>query len=113
MVLGGYQILDLSGKQFLPNSKNITTINTFTVDGIYDLIKDIDKPVLVRGVTTQDKVLKSKFTYFYLDTDTDDYISEEMLCYLDTGSLVGKPVQCGVSLKITDDDVVTIIARAI
>lgn len=86
MKIGGYQIIDLDGK-------TITTNTALGID-VYDIIKNAEKPVMIRGLKINGTTQKPCFTTFRVSGDT--VVCDDVY---------------GYTLTIDDDNKATLVAN--
>ena len=83
---GGYQIIDLKGRNFQPAIGQV-------IDGIYDLIEGTKKPILITN-------------FVVTGVEQHDFFAQVKI--VDSSFQISTPITNAKTITITDTDVVTI-----
>lgn len=88
---GGYKIIDLKGKPLTPNVGMV-------YEGIYESIEETRKPILLTGLA------------ILIDGNIMEYKDTYVLFYLLEGQYIATLLIEGITITVTDNDIVTITA---
>lgn len=123
-MVGGYQIVDFSG--FKIDASGEPLVGTITIKGIYDLLYNCNKPIMITGVTGDDTnsddpvVVKKALAQVkqmqnyatknlcILSSGEDDLFIGVVLTQINTVFLSADVIVKGYHYRITPDDTVTL-----
>lgn len=93
-VVGGFQLVDLEGHRFLDNSR--------AYPGVYEIIKNTDKPILLCNLNYDGDIFHNVFVSFVKRLDSSEFTA--VIPYTLAGD-----THYGVLITVEDDDSVRVI----